>query len=368
MSVSIGAPGATLNLGKRGVRATAGIPGSGFSYSQILGKRSKSIATIEDQIQTIDTELKTLTAPFENDFVPAKPDNQVIHPVVDLTSFGLLDFRDQLQRSWDQRRIALSEKAELEKRLHVTLKLLEQKSTSPLRFLTGWKINKLREEKNTIEQKINSCKKRISAAALELDFDHTYQTHALYHDLLRRFEILAKASAIWDVTSVRKINQVAERSSASISYDRIPVKFDLSETDLMLIDNKVIEIGNSDGLPIFVFPGFVALKSDQGSIAIIDLQEIELNVEPVRFGEEDEIPQYSEVVGSTWAKVNKQGGPDRRFLNNYEITICRYAEMRISTRSGLYECFLLSNYRAAHAFGLAFENYQKALTIQYAIE
>jgi len=40
ISTSIGGRGATVNVGKRGVRGTIGIPGSGLSYSSMLGKRS----------------------------------------------------------------------------------------------------------------------------------------------------------------------------------------------------------------------------------------------------------------------------------------------------------------------------------------
>ena len=41
LSTSIGGKGATLNLGPRGARGTVGIPGTGLSYSTMLGGRRK---------------------------------------------------------------------------------------------------------------------------------------------------------------------------------------------------------------------------------------------------------------------------------------------------------------------------------------
>lgn len=41
-SLSVGKKGATLNFSEKGTRATVGIPGSGISYSETLGKRNSS--------------------------------------------------------------------------------------------------------------------------------------------------------------------------------------------------------------------------------------------------------------------------------------------------------------------------------------
>jgi hypothetical protein len=38
-SVSIGGRGASVNASRRGIRTTAGIPGSGFSWSKLFGFR-----------------------------------------------------------------------------------------------------------------------------------------------------------------------------------------------------------------------------------------------------------------------------------------------------------------------------------------
>lgn len=43
-SLSLGGNGATLNLGKKGVKATVGVPGTGLSHSQNIISSEKNIA------------------------------------------------------------------------------------------------------------------------------------------------------------------------------------------------------------------------------------------------------------------------------------------------------------------------------------
>lgn len=56
-----------------------------------------------------------------------------------------------------------------------------------------------------------------------------------------------------------------------------------------------------------------------------------------RFIEEAPIPPDSQVVGRTWAKVNKDGTPDRRFKGNYEIPIVGYGRLTMTSTTGLNE-------------------------------
>jgi hypothetical protein len=45
----------------------------------------------------------------------------------------------------------------------------------------------------------------------------------------------------------------------------------------------------------------------------------------------------SVVIGHSWRYLNKNGTPDRRFNNNYQIPICRYSEYTFQSASGVNE-------------------------------
>jgi len=37
------------------------------------------------------------------------------------------------------------------------------------------------------------------------------------------------------------------------------------------------------------------------------------------------------VVGQTWQFVNKNGGPDRRYARNKQLSICEYGQIRLTS-------------------------------------
>lgn len=75
--------------------------------------------------------------------------------------------------------------------------------------------------------------------------------------------------------------------------------------------------------------------------------------------EEGEIPTDAKITGKTWAKVNKNGTPDKRYKDNYQIPICTYGCIEIKSSTGLNETYCFSNYDKAEKFFNQLKNYQK---------
>lgn len=67
------------------------------------------------------------------------------------------------------------------------------------------------------------------------------------------------------------------------------------------------------------------------------------------------------MIGHTWKKANKDGSPDRRFANNYEIPIVAYGGIRITSKGGLNEEYLISNAAAAQGFAQTWTTFKEAL-------
>ncbi|MGB6152978.1 MAG: DUF4236 domain-containing protein, partial [Pricia sp.] len=73
------------------------------------------------------------------------------------------------------------------------------------------------------------------------------------------------------------------------------------------------------------------------------------------------IPKDSKVIDRTWAKVNKNGTPDKRFKGNYQIPVVKYGEIQLSTDTGLNEEYEFSNYEFSEDFAKAFIDYQNLI-------
>jgi len=104
------------------------------------------------------------------------------------------------------------------------------------------------------------------------------------------------------------------------------------------------------------------MKSKEGTFGIIDIRELDLTFIPQRFVEEETIPSDSSGIDRTWAKVNKNGTPDKRFANNYQIPIVLYGQIDLKTKAGLNESYSFSSYEKSLAFAKSFDEYQKILS------
>ena len=109
-------------------------------------------------------------------------------------------------------------------------------------------------------------------------------------------------------------------------------------------------------------PGVAVIPRADGVFALIDIRELKIDIEGVRFHETEGVPNDAEVVGHTWARRNKDGSPDRRFKENYQvIPICFYGQIAFRSQTGVTEEYMVSNAKAALAFVEAVQVYQKVL-------
>jgi len=118
---------------------------------------------------------------------------------------------------------------------------------------------------------------------------------------------------------------------------------------------------NVNGDDILIYPGVAVIPRADGVFALIEIRELQVTIDGVRFHETEGVPRDSKVVGQTWAKTNKDGSPDRRFKGNYQIPICLYGQIAFRSQTGVTEEYMVSNADAALAFVDAVNAYKTAL-------
>jgi hypothetical protein len=171
---------------------------------------------------------------------------------------------------------------------------------------------------------------------------------------------------IWDVTADQTTNRRLVRTTATRSVDRRQIRFEYDDSDIIRFNGRAMRLSNANGDDLLIYPGLILIPRADGEFALLDFRDVELSSNSIQFIETERIPGDTKVVGQTWAKANKDGSPDRRFSNNYQIPICEYGMLHFVSKSGLNEEFQFSNSEAALAFGQAFRAYSKALTDQAA--
>ena len=366
ISASIGVPGATVNVGQKGIRATVGLPGSGLSYTtptlpfDVTYPRSQSSTELHFEIP----ETPPVNTPSNAKiYMPQAGMNEISSASVEiLTSKSLLPLRDLIAKAREQR---AEVKADLQEALAEESKQkseLVRRKSSLFRWFYKKRIAELEKEILQTRAEISRLLSWEDNTKINMTFESSDASQRAYAAMVRTFDVLKSSVKIWDITADKATDQFAERTLATRSVNRHPVTFDFSSTDLIQFTGQAMWFENVNGDDILLYPGVAVIPRADGAFALIDLRELQISAEQHGFHEEEGVPSDSTIAGYTWAKTNKNGSPDRRFKDNYQIPICIYGHITFQSQTGVTEEYMVSNSDAAQAFAEAVKRYQISLT------
>ncbi|HEX9732289.1 MAG TPA: hypothetical protein VGG06_09920 [Thermoanaerobaculia bacterium] len=212
-------------------------------------------------------------------------------------------------------------------------------------------------ERKALDEEIEKCR-----IALEIEMDGGIDT--TYGTMVETFRALAACERCWDTTSAVEVDQFRKRSKADRSVTREPITLDMRPADVIAPSRPALHFQNANGGDLYILPGLLLVFGSHMDFALVRLIEVRLEHSSVRFHEIERVPADSELVGETWAKVNKDGSPDRRFSNNYRIPIAKYGQLHFTSAAGINEEFMFSNNGKAEAFAEAFAQHRVALPVR----
>jgi len=354
ISATIGIPGASVNVGGRGVRSTVGIPGSGLSYTSDLTPRSTPSPAYRPGLAP---PIKPSVAYWQSQQM-----REINSAAVEgLTSHGLIEVRDLIAQARTQRAEIAADLTEAQGARDRDAAELDRRSRSLFRFLYKRRIAELEVSVPEAEQEIQRLAEWQQSTHVDVSFETLPTAQKAYGALVRAFESLRQCARIWDITSDRIGNRVVERSYASRTITRTPVTLGYAESDLIRFEGRAMRFQNLNGEDILIYPGIALMPREDGAFALIDLRDIELAFTSMQFVEQEAVPGDTQVVGHTWAKVNKNGLPDLRFRDNYQIPLSLYGRVVLTTPGGVEEEYQFSNAAAAGEFARTFGAYRSAL-------
>lgn len=342
MSLTAGVPGASVNVGSKGAYLNAGLPGMGVYSRQKLSGGARPSSE---------------PGPAE---LPAASERGEIKSG-DVESLTGMEFEETKQLIID----AYRKRAEIESNLSSErMKLFALQFLNIISkvlifgFFVKWFGSVVMARKAIIQE----LEVKRDECIIDLDTTFDPESQALFSELVRTFEAMTSSAKIWDKTSSVDTDRVRERTSASATIQRSRVKFAFGDIPVLKSTHKPFHLGNANGPELFFYPAFVlSRKGGATNIGIVGYKELEFEYLDRRFVETESCPPDAKRVGETWKKVNKDGGRDRRFKENYQIPILLYGEFSFRSATGLNECFLISNSEAAKGFAAAFSGYQRAV-------
>lgn len=344
ISTTIGVKGANVNFGPKGTFVNTGIPALGIS------NRHKLAGTAH-QPDDDDTQLT----------LPAAGDNIFSADVEVITSKGMQGIKEAILMAHLQRK-------ELEQDLvKVNASIAGSKTKLMLSYILLYGLIKksiadnIKADAKAQQDAARQLMQQIEQCYVGLDVSFDLDILTQYQNLVIAFKQMAASQKIWDVTSAHHQDRVAARSSASMLVNKKEVRFGTKSLPDIKTDFEVPYFQNANGADLYLYPGFMVMYSSRTSFALIGLDELRFGHHGVRFTETGTIPADSKVIDKTWAKVNKNGTPDKRFKGNYQIPIVQYGCFTMATATGMNEEYECSNYECTELFGRAFAIYQATI-------
>jgi hypothetical protein len=347
ISTSIGVRGASITFGQSGTYANASIPGLGlYNRQKISGKGG------QDSIKPIDN-------------APAieLPDNIFSADIQEITSQDMAGIKEAIISAQKQ-------KEELKKDLNNVKQALV---FSKLKLVTGYillfgLIKKQISINTKIEIKaqneaIAAINEQLEYSKVNLNIEFAPEIKLKYDRLVNAFNKLITSQKIWDVTSAHAHDGVRSRSGASTIIKKKEAKVSFKSIPEIKCDFQPFWFNNINGSDLYFYPNFIVMLNSIHDFALIDINELNFNFSSTRFIESGQVPSDSKIIEYTWAKVNKNGTPDKRFKENYQIPIVKYGNIELQTKTGLKEEFEFSNYEYCEEFSRAFLDYQQTIKL-----
>jgi hypothetical protein len=360
ISTSVGAGPLRFYVGSQGAAVTTRIPSTGISYRQPLHLPKST----HHQTQYPAAPQTTYPSPQPQPIAPLAQEGEEIRSAstTTLTTEGLEPVKELLTKAQEERSRLLPELQAAQNEAGRLKAKYDRWSNGFLfrRLFKGY-FARLGEQATEAADKQAELEEQERLSRLATEFDLPDNLKDRFGRLCDALAALAGAQRIWDTVYSVATNRVRQRTTASESIQRQPVGVSLGTCDLIQSSLKVPRLMNANGGDIFLYPAFALYFVSQQAFALVDIRHLKLDYDPVSFIEEEAVPTDAELIGHTWKKANKDGSPDRRFANNYQIPIMKYGDIRFTSGSGLNEAYMISNERLARGFAEAFFNYQRAL-------
>jgi hypothetical protein len=182
-------------------------------------------------------------------------------------------------------------------------------------------------------------------------YDVQDQAAERFQQLVDGFAALQTTQGAWQVVAggaVRTTYQFKTSAGAQEVVQRDAAKLHMNGPPV-LVTNVTVPTLQTSKRSLHFLPDQL-LVCEGRSYAAIPYPACSVTVQPTNFIESGRVPQDSQFVAWTWKYVNVRGGPDRRYKDNRQLPVMRYAELTLSATSGFHSIWQISRAELADRF------------------
>jgi hypothetical protein len=196
---------------------------------------------------------------------------------------------------------------------------------------------------------------------IHLDYALEPEAVRAYVELLQGMEQLRALGGLWRISSGEVNANTKYNAGAGYSIKRKRIGTKLEPPSFISTDAAIFMLNTGPQRLYFLPDRILVYEGDQ--IGAVQYSSLTLTVQPSTFVESETVPTDAEIIGRTWRYTNKSGGPDRRFSNNPQIPLVRYAGIGMQSSGGLNYLIQASNMQKANSFAQAVRQYGAQLAV-----
>lgn len=364
VSTTVGVRGASMTLGQQGAHLNLGLPGTGLSYrTRISPPASKPLRVAEPASLWPEPQRPPSRGGPGVAAIPGTEQEIRSADVTQLTSAGLNELKSLINAARQRKSELLHEHVITAEALRRASGRLRFAESVIVRLATERWIPDLVNTANLAHDAHEDIKAQLDGCYVEVDFNLGTQARVSYANLVEAFERVTSCRRIWDITSRAGVDRVAARTTASTALTREPVIFEKVEPELVRTEFNVLRLGNANGRPLQIYPGFFMMREANGDFALIEFDEVDCRYAQSNFIEEEGAPADATQIDATWKYANKNGSRDMRFNNNYQIPVMQYGAFALSSRAGLAEAYMVSDFEKGASFARALTEHERQLSL-----
>lgn len=188
-----------------------------------------------------------------------------------------------------------------------------------------------------------------TAGRVDLEYSFDAEKQDEHSRRIDAWQLLVEGDKEWQVLSEQFNSNTKVNAGAGRNLKRVECKIKKGHPYYIRTNVDTIEIRLHNKESLIILPDKVFFVRKR-KVGMIDYSDFRINVSSVRFVERDGVPKDAQVVGQTWQYVNRNGTPDQRFKNNKQIPVCLYGQVFLRSSSGLNVELQISNIQNARDF------------------
>lgn len=366
MSVSMGGPGATVNVGRgMRVRGTVGLPGTGLSYQDTLHPGTANRDCSHHTAGMPDAASSPLGWTEEkmdvHEYSEQKPNSLT---GAAWTPPELVPVQNLIIEAHQERQALDAELAQLQQRVDSATASLEEIDTWWGRWFSKPRIQRARSALQEAQTDYAHLQNLEREQGLPITWSVDQGLQRCYDAFSKDMRSMLNHARGWHVLEITDngvdnrawhSSPMMHRSSCSVEFGR-PAFFAATGDPLY---KSAPCITCTDGLALYFYPTFILVQRED-AFGLLLPQDLDIAIDDLRVAEHDPAFASAQVDEYTWHYVNKNGTPDLRHTHNLRVPLLDYQRLTLSSPQGLHETFLFSDNVYAFASWLGVRDWYEA--------